>query len=75
MNIEDRQAILKLIYEYSYAYDSNEISRFSNLFTKDSIWESPIGTARSKEEIYELPVSTKMSLLKLKLDGNSPDGR
>lgn len=54
MNIEDRQAILELIYEYSYTYDSNEINKFSNLFTEDGIWDSPIGTARSRKEIFQL---------------------
>jgi len=54
MNIEDRQSIMDLIYEYSYTYDGNDISRFSCLFTEDGVWESPIGTAISRDEIYAL---------------------
>ena len=54
MDIEDRLAIMDLIYEYSYTYDENDISRFSYLFTEDGVWESPIGTAISRDEIYVL---------------------
>ena len=54
MEVEDRQAIMDLIYEYSYAYDENDIKRFSNLFTENGTWDSPIGTARSREAIYDL---------------------
>jgi len=54
MNIEDRQAIMDLIYEYSYTYDENDISRFSYLFTEDGVWDSPIGTAKSRDEIFGL---------------------
>jgi len=54
MNIEDRYEIMDLIYKYSYTYDENDISRFSNLFMKDGVWESPIGNAMSRDEIYAL---------------------
>ena len=54
MNIEDRYAIMDLIYEYSYSYDENDMSRFTDLFVEDGIWESPIGIATSRGEIYTL---------------------
>lgn len=64
MNIEDRHTIMDLIYEYSYTYDENDISRFSYLFTEDGVWESPIGTAMSRDEIYALLAPRRESIAK-----------
>jgi hypothetical protein len=53
-----------LIYVYSYTSDENDISKFFNHFTEDGIWVSPIGTALSREEIYNLLAHGEKGLLK-----------
>jgi 3-phenylpropionate/cinnamic acid dioxygenase small subunit len=36
---EEQQAILDLIYKYSYSYDSKNLKEFLSLFTSDCVWE------------------------------------
>ena len=54
MHIDDRDAIMNLIYDYSYTYDENDIPAFCELFTEDGTWESPLGSAASREKIFSL---------------------
>jgi hypothetical protein len=85
MNIEDRNAIMDLIYEYSYTYDENDIRRFSTLFTEDGVWVSPFGTALSRDEIYELLAPRREKIAKRDIQNrhfqtntilsSSPDGK
>lgn len=37
--IEDRNAILEVIAQYSYTYDSRDAAGFAALFTEDAVWE------------------------------------
>jgi hypothetical protein len=54
MNTDDRDAIMNLIFNYSYTYDENNITAFCELFTEDGTWESPLGSAISRENIFSL---------------------
>jgi hypothetical protein len=54
MNPDDRDAIMNLIFNYSYTYDENDIPTFCELFTEDGTWESPLGSAASRAEIFSL---------------------
>ncbi len=54
MHIDDRDAIMNLIYDYSYTYDENDIPAFCELFTEDGTWESPLGSAASRGKIFSL---------------------
>jgi len=53
-NADDRQAILDLISSYSYAYDANDLERFSALFQTDAVLDgerrgSVTGNAQIRE--------------------------
>ena len=39
LSIEDRQAILDLISQYSFSFDSKDLASFLRLFTPDCVWE------------------------------------
>ncbi|HLP45782.1 MAG TPA: nuclear transport factor 2 family protein [Candidatus Kapabacteria bacterium] len=52
---EDQQAILDLISNYSYTYDSKDINKFLSLFTSDCVWEVYMDRGTNLERHSGLP--------------------
>jgi 3-phenylpropionate/cinnamic acid dioxygenase small subunit len=53
MDLNDRQAIIDLISQYSYSYDGNDMKTFMSLFDKDAIF-SIAGNEISAEEFFKV---------------------
>ena len=52
MDLNDRQAIVDLISQYSYSYDGNDMETFMSLFDKDAVF-SMNGNEFSAGEFFE----------------------
>lgn len=62
MDADDRQAILDLISSYSYAYDANELERFSALFDTDAVLTARQGSATGNAQIRQAMTSRRQWL-------------
>src|SRR5688572_2049066 len=51
--LEDREAIRSLIIAYGRAHDGRDYKAYSQLFARDGLWVSGMGTAQGPDAIFE----------------------